>query len=291
LRAGSTVITYREKAVSITVTEIRAAFRYHHRAYSAHAGFATRAPAIAAMMAARADVARGTTRCANTSQLHVTIGASFNGGHRHVENFTEAFRGWQFADEAHPRLVEHKGWWADSFQDSTYRAAIFRLTGHDGRERFLSGYIGSDDDTGAVVDFSHVHPDTRAAALAADRIAEKAAEEAREYCAAYQSGVAWREALDEVAKSRNEFKVLVQTRRLVQNEKAREVLLAAARAQLRIRREAQAEMRRLAAGDGDKHGNFHFWAGDHYLREAFDQGAEQNVMARDRHNYPGAARS
>jgi hypothetical protein len=89
----------------------------------------------------------------------------------------EHFRNERFADECSeaPDYVQNSsGYFSDSFQDSTVRGIVCRLT-HD---RFIAGYYWSNN--GERVYFGDVYTDEREAARAADSHAETYAEICRE---------------------------------------------------------------------------------------------------------------
>lgn len=78
--------------------------------------------------------------------------------------------------------IRHKGWFADNFQDETYRGAVWRLPAKNGKERFVFGYQDSCNEPAALIDFDWTD-DELDAALRADSMAEYDAVEAREYYA------------------------------------------------------------------------------------------------------------
>ena len=85
------------------------------------------------------------------------------------------FDGFAHCDEV-CRSIRHTGWFADAFQDQTYRGVILKLGA-----RFVAGYVASDGDgDGQVWDRSTVYGDATSAALAADSLAQHGAEEDRE---------------------------------------------------------------------------------------------------------------
>ncbi len=87
------------------------------------------------------------------------------------------FVGW--ADEN--LRLRHKGWYADNYAEETFRGAIFRLPSKRGCARFVAGYGESMND-GFVLDLCEVwNDDLIGATRESDRLAERAAEDAREY--------------------------------------------------------------------------------------------------------------
>lgn len=82
-------------------------------------------------------------------------------------------------DETRPcdevcRSIRHTGWFADSFEEQTYRGVIRKIGA-----RFISGYVASDCE-GQVWDRSTVYDDAISAARAADSFAEHEAEKDRD---------------------------------------------------------------------------------------------------------------
>ena len=76
--------------------------------------------------------------------------------------------------------IRHTGWYSDNYQEETFRGAVFRLTARSGgRERFVAGYFESE---GFVLDLSEIwEDDLIGAAREGDRLAEQAAEKARDF--------------------------------------------------------------------------------------------------------------
>lgn len=84
---------------------------------------------------------------------------------------------WQWADEA-CRSIRHKGWFTDEHGDSdTIRGLVMRLPSGRG---FLAGYSMGEGMI-STVDSSSSYPDEVSAALAADSMAQHAAETELEY--------------------------------------------------------------------------------------------------------------
>lgn len=107
------------------------------------------------------------------------------------------------------RRIDHTGWFADDCQDSKYRGVVFRLNRNRG---FIVGYQESDND-GIVLDLQTVldSDDDIGAAYAADNMAERAAEQEREYGESWQAGTAARDKLDETINAlRDDVRNLVR---------------------------------------------------------------------------------
>lgn len=90
-----------------------------------------------------------------------------------------------FADEFignHGRpLIEHTGWYADRDGSRTIRGLVVRLA----HGRFLAGYYSKDN--GERVYYQDVYDDERTAVYAADRHAERMAEDEREHDERYHA--------------------------------------------------------------------------------------------------------
>ena len=78
--------------------------------------------------------------------------------------------------------IRHTGWYSDNYQEETFRGVVFRLTARlRGRERFVAGYFESMSE-GFVLDLSEIwEDDLTGAAQEGDRLAERAAEKARDF--------------------------------------------------------------------------------------------------------------
>ena len=78
--------------------------------------------------------------------------------------------------------IKHTGWYSDNYQEETFRGVVFRLTARlRGRERFVAGYFESMSE-GFVLDLSEIwEDDLTGAAQEGDRLAERAAEKARDF--------------------------------------------------------------------------------------------------------------
>lgn len=127
-------------------------------------------------------------------------------GVRYVENASRGLRLVGFADEiaaseGYRRTIDHKGWYADTFQDQTYRGVVYQLPGNRGRAMYAYGYADPYNDDGALLCFDCEH-DKVHAALRADQFAERFAEAAREYDEAWQAGRRVEAINEEIAESR-----------------------------------------------------------------------------------------
>lgn len=189
------------------------------------------------------------------------------------------------------------------------RGYVLQLPSLKGKARFVAAY-GTEESGGLTVDLSRIfesdfiaeresarrqtgkaywRPDMERpgyfaedshksakeeAARAAQGLAESAAEEERDYQAAWQAGQAWADKLEEEKAARREALALLKERRAAKGLGAFPALCGALRGQIAAlwqeiqdSREARQE---LAAGDCDSH---YFWPGQEGLKEAFCDGA------------------
>lgn len=116
--------------------------------------------------------------------------------------------------------LSHNGWYADTFEDALIRGAVFQVTGKSGQARVFPGYI-RDDDYGAVICMTPESVDSlerdqmglRGVAYAADRLAEIAAEDSREYDRAWQAGARYASNREEIDALRIDMRETAQALR------------------------------------------------------------------------------
>ena len=155
-----------------------------------------------------------------------------------------------WADEICPRSIAHKGWYADSYQETTYRGAVLQMPARDGCASYIAAYASSNDcavgrknwDVKAfVLDldghafigkrggcYGEYEQATRDAALAADGFAERDAEDGRDYDEAWRAGAEYRDVGEEITEARKTVIVLI--REIKATRKAREELSEAGKA-------------------------------------------------------------
>lgn len=102
-------------------------------------------------------------------------------------------REYKFSDEILD--LRHTGWFRDSSQDSTYRGQVWRLPARDGAERFIAGYM--DSDGGLAIIEPEAFDCERDAARRADHMAERDAQEEREYDERWQEASRANDAREE----------------------------------------------------------------------------------------------
>ncbi len=156
------------------------------------------------------------------------------------------FVGW--ADES--LRLRHKGWYSDNYAEETFRGAIFRLPAERGKERFVAGY-GESMNNGFVLDLSGVWSnDLIGVAQEADRLAERAGEEAREYEAKESASLRIEDIADDLKGIRTDILDLCRSIRkacpdIGQHQPIRSALRSALQAHLRNRASLVAERERL----------------------------------------------
>ena len=105
---------------------------------------------------------------------------------RWIENTHKAgLRFVAFADEI--LSLNYTGWFTSEFQDETLRGVVYQLPSRQGCEQYVYGYNDPCIDGSALLSFD-VSEDKENAARWADNIAERAAEEERDYQEAWQAG-------------------------------------------------------------------------------------------------------
>lgn len=100
------------------------------------------------------------------------------------------------SEPAHTILrLRHTGWYADAIQDEVFHGVVGRLSHY----RWIAGVVRYGE---SVWDTTRIFDTQREAARAADDMAQRDAEEAREYDERYQAAASARDALDEATDAR-----------------------------------------------------------------------------------------
>lgn len=197
------------------------------------------------------------------------------------------------------------GWFDNTLQDSLIYGLVYQLPARDGCARFVPAYADSDNPDSALIDFASMETGTRDendsyggardnatardVARWADNMAQRVAEESREYDSAWQAGSAWAQAAEEMRDARQAVLVILKERRAAINDSRLSdsgyfALCDAIRARvsdlLSDISDARARMARLADGDGATDSDYerNFWTGDKELRGAFNEGAGETVL-------------
>lgn len=249
---------------------------------------ATPNKAVAALAAARADIAAGKRRCGAPApvQYNPAMTEGADKGARWIENAAPWLRFAGYADELAGRAVDHTGWYADFYQDSTYRGAVYLLPGRNGETIAAPGYADPHNAGAAFIDFGNLQRDIdgaeakRSAALAADDLARRHAEAARDYDTAWQAGSQYAGRGEIVAETRKSLLAILAERRAAKgNAESCPAICAALAGQIESMldsiREAREERAKLAAGDFE---GLIFYP-DKEARAAFNEGAGETVLA------------
>lgn len=197
------------------------------------------------------------------------------------------------------------GWYTtpngETFKDGTGLCwgVVYQLPARDGRARFVAGYVmGVWSDDRPTIDFGTIYEGerdancsyegskgnqaARDAARAADSMAQRAAEEEREYQAAYGAGVRFAELGDEIAEARRQARELLADRRKARQRSPEAFPSICNAIRENVRRaladigKAREERRKLQAGDYVREWLPGFWSGDARLQAAFKEGATGN---------------
>lgn len=239
------------------MTDINEAFRYWRQR-------GTRA--AVALQRARDDVAANTPRFGGKPDS--TYGWS-NGsqatraeyGSLHIPDLAAAgLRLVGYCDEL--TRIDHTGWFVDEDQNDKMRGVVLQLPARDGRAQYLAGYedpygngyvlelpkhgraiIPGECKGGAGEDGPTYSSDAKEAARAADAFAEREADEARDYNAAWRAGSDFAAKGEEIAEARKEALAILAERRKVQGVDA-PALCKAIRARVESLLETIADARR-----------------------------------------------
>lgn len=149
-----------------------------------------------------------------------------------VENVSQGLRFTGFCDKISNR-IGHSGWYIDDFQDEKYQGVVYQMPARKGVPQYVVGYADPWNDDCARLDFRNRYDDKLEAAYAADKIAEKEAEESREYNEAYQAGRDWDEAGAELSYLRKGTISLLQAIKAERSRGAAEVICNALLSQIR----------------------------------------------------------
>lgn len=200
--------------------KLLAAYLYNRRGPSFKNGW--NCPPLSALINARHDLAAGKERQAPTLD---DSGRGWNpesNGARYVEDLAHA--GLRFVGHADVIVrLGHQGYFADDMQETTFRGAVLRLPGKDGRARYMAAYEDPNIEDAYIVDVSapaiFEDDDDRAAqveaARAADGFAERCAEKEREYHEAWRAGSDYATLMEQAADATKERRKLARDLRAV----------------------------------------------------------------------------
>lgn len=256
--------------------------------------------ATTALQAARIDVEAGKTRYGASRWVKPIAAVTWANKLAHIADPEKA--GLRFVGKAHEfglRSIGHTGWHTDIFGDLAKEGdglcwgVVYQLPGRSGKARFVAGYQFGGTDAGPTLDLGKIYKGesywdgsppqcdaAQQAARAADSMAEKAADEEREYQTAWQAGVAWSNIQDEISKDRSELLELLAERRAYKGDRHYPALCRAIRSAVGDFKQRISTGRRkaelLAEGDSD---TLQFWPGEQRLKDAFNEGAGRVVIS------------
>lgn len=145
---------------------------------------------------------------------YIEINPKSEDGLRWIENINKGWRLIGFADEINPG-ISHRGWFTDvDFQDEVFRGIVYQLPTRKGQQIFFVGYAdpnNSDAARGEVRAFD----DKEDAGYAADSIAERCAEDERDYQEVWRLGQTFSDCLVTVETERETRKTLFAELRVV----------------------------------------------------------------------------
>lgn len=166
-----------------------------------------------------------------------------------------------FADEVakregFSRSIDHKGWFLDSdFQDEVARGVVFQLPAKDGKTRFMYGVADPHNDRPAIL-AHEVAGDIRDAAIWADQLAERYAEDERDYREASNARMRHDSIADDIQHERRVALRLLMTRRAGTTPLGGDNLCAMV---ARDAREAIAKLRREREELAERYGDSAGW--------------------------------
>jgi len=166
--------------------------------------------------------------------------------------------------------LDHTGHYADAYQDEIYRGIVIQLSAHKGKSRFLAAYEESQSGY-VVIERNTVWDDQIGAARRADQLAERNAEEARDYDSAWQAGTLYGTKLAEIRQIRKEALEILASRKRVIDPVARKALGDRVLYMVSVIQAKRQENDLLKAGEATSHW---FNPNDPALMAAFVEGLE-----------------
>lgn len=288
----------------MTTDDLKAAFRWHLR--RSYARFVPSRTALALQLA-RQDAANGKSRYPSPMKPYPAVSwQPDQPGMAYVEKPENA--GLRLVGRVMPEAGGRNGIWdnrgdcgwhtdpyGDTFRDGTglCYGVVYQLPGRNGESRFVAGYQFGGCDGGPILDMGTIYVEprdapwsrphnidaARDAALAADSMAQHAAEQAREHETAWQAGSRYADELRDAAATRQEILGILKERRDARNNaaisdsgyfKLCDAIRVRVASLLSDLRDNQRNARNLSQGDDSA---LSFWSGDKRLQEAFCEGA------------------
>lgn len=109
-------------------------------------------------------------------------------------------------------LIDHTGWFMDAFQDNTAWGEVYQLPARDGKNIYVPAISTKEDEKynnhGAILDFHSTTDDIKDAIRWADSMAERYAEDEREYQARESARLRIEENTKEIKTAYAEFRAL-----------------------------------------------------------------------------------
>jgi len=160
--------------------------------------------------------------------------------------------------------------------DAAIVPTVYQLPTRHGIARYVAGYIETwGVESSACVDLSTIYDAANKAAYMANQLADKAAERAREYDAAWQAGSVWqyeRERLDELQSQLSDNIAALLDLGHVEKEKRQRMVAPIVRdmqASSSAMKDIRNRLEKLADGCFEP---YYFWPGDAKLKIAFNEG-------------------
>ena len=108
------------------------------------------------------------------------------------------------------RSINHNGWYTRfDYCGETTCGIVYALPARNGERRLVPGYTDSCNPGACCLSFDMLYSDEMEAALAADGIAERMAEEARESDEAYQAGSRYNDLGDDARECRANIRTVI----------------------------------------------------------------------------------
>lgn len=283
----------------MTDSALKTAYRYWRQKMPSRTFPAT------ALLLARADVANGTMRYPRTGVYHWGRNAPDANGARWVESLKSCgLRFVGYADEINTRNdsfaygLDHTGYFTSENGDNgeLLRGVVLQFPARDGCPRYLVGYEDPNNEdtyrvsgeiwTGAHGGCEHgpsSDREARDAARAADQFAERAAEQEREYLAAWQAGARYADLGAVIPEIRRTLLQLIKESKLAcralapngrEFETVRDAIRTRVAELVNAIRDAREQRDALKNGDAE---NF-YWYG-RANEAAFNEGAGEPVFA------------
>lgn len=115
------------------------------------------------------------------------------------------FRFYKHCDELARIGIKHTGWYVDEHQEEKYRGGVWLLPARNGKSIFIAGYVDPHNEGAAFIELTPIIDDEIQAAYRADSIAEREAENEREYQEVSSAHFRYNELADEIKTERRDL--------------------------------------------------------------------------------------